>query len=118
MVEGRTLRHVVTGVELEPDDEAEAEHPLVRPHPVTGRPALYLDAPARCAAVSGLEADEGRALVERLLVHSTQPAHTYDHAWAAGDVVIWDNAVVLHRADHAGVVGDRVMHRGMVAAHG
>ena len=29
---------------------------------------------------------------------------------------MWDNACVLHRADHSGVVGDRVMHRGMVAA--
>jgi taurine dioxygenase len=29
---------------------------------------------------------------------------------------MWDNACVLHRADHDGVVGDRVMHRGMVAA--
>ncbi len=31
-------------------------------------------------------------------------------------MVIWDNGCVLHRADHAGVVGDRVMHRGMVAS--
>ena len=29
---------------------------------------------------------------------------------------MWDNACVLHRGDHANVVGDRVMHRGMVAA--
>jgi taurine dioxygenase len=40
------------------------------------------------------------------------------HTWRAGDVVMWDNACVLHRADHAGVVGDRVLHRGMVADHG
>ncbi len=37
------------------------------------------------------------------------------HAWSPGDVVMWDNRCVLHRADHSDVVGDRVMHRGMVA---
>jgi taurine dioxygenase len=30
---------------------------------------------------------------------------------------MWDNGCVLHKADHAGVVGDRVMHRGMVASY-
>ena len=40
------------------------------------------------------------------------------HRWAAGDVVMWDNRCVLHRADHAGVSGDRVMHRGMVDGYG
>lgn len=115
-VEGRTITHVVTGVELGPDDEASAEHPVLRPHPVTGREALYLTTPARCAAVSGLDEDESRELVAALFAHSTAPANTLDHRWAPDDLVIWDNACVLHRADHAGVVGDRVMHRGMVAA--
>ena len=54
----------------------------------------------------------------RLLEHSTRPENTLRHAWSSGDVVMWDNAVVMHRADHSGVVGDRVMHRGMVAGHG
>ena len=118
-VEGRTIRHVVTGVDgLGPDDETQAEHPVLRPHPTTGRPALYLTSPKRCAAVSGLDAAESAELVAALLEHSTRPQNTLAHAWAPGDVVIWDNACVLHRADHAGVVGDRVMHRGMVASHG
>lgn len=117
-LEGRTVRHVVTGVDLGPDDEGEAEHPVFRPHPVTGRPALYLTSPKRCAAISGLAEQEGAETVAMLLEHSTRPENVLDHAWAPGDVVIWDNAVVLHRADHSGVVGDRVMHRGMVAGYG
>lgn len=113
----KTLRHVVTGVDPGPGEQAEAEHPLFRPHPVTGRPALYLTAPKRCAAISGLDEVETREVVARLLDHSTRPDNVLAHRWAPGDVVLWDNACVLHRADHSAVVGDRVMHRGMVASH-
>ena len=112
---GRTVRHVATGVELGPDDESEAEHPVLRPHPESGRPALYLSTPARCAGISGMDDDEAAETVRYLLEHSTRDDNVLRHAWAPGDVVIWDNACVLHRADHDGVVGDRVMHRGMVA---
>ncbi|WP_354699092.1 Alpha-ketoglutarate-dependent 2,4-dichlorophenoxyacetate dioxygenase [Paraconexibacter sp. AEG42_29] len=117
LVDGRTIRHVVTGVQLGEGDESAAEHPILRPHPLTGQPALYLTTPARCAAVSGLPQDEADALVASLFAHSTREDNVFRHAWAPGDVVMWDNACVLHRADHSGVVGDRVMHRGMVADH-
>lgn len=113
----RTLRHVVTGVDPGPGEQTEAEHPVFRPHPVTGRPALYLTAPKRCAEISGLDEDRTREVVARLLEHSTRPENVLAHRWAPGDVVLWDNACVLHRADHSAVVGDRVMHRGMVASH-
>ncbi|MGL4178102.1 MAG: TauD/TfdA dioxygenase family protein [Dermatophilaceae bacterium] len=113
----RSIRHVVTGVDPGADQETEAWHPVLRPHPVTGRRSLYLSTPERCVEISGLPAGEGSELVERLYAHSTPPEHTYRHQWRPGDVVIWDNACVLHKADHSGVVGDRVMHRGMVAAY-
>ena len=116
-VAGRTLRHVVTGLELGPDDEAAAEHPVLRPHPVSGRVALYLDAPKRCAAVSGMDDDAAAETVTALLEHSTREDNVHRHDWRPGDVVIWDNGAVMHKADHAGVVGDRVMHRGMVATY-
>lgn len=115
---GRTIRHVVTGLELGPHDESEAEHPIIRPHPLTGRPVLYLTTPARCAAVSGMTADESRRLVAQLYAHSTRADNVMRHRWSRGDVVMWDNGCVLHRADHGGVSGDRVMHRGMVAGYG
>lgn len=113
----KTLRHVVTGVDPGPGEQTSAEHPLFRPHPVTGRAALYLTAPKRCAAISGLDEVETREVVARLLDHSTRPDNVLAHRWAPGDVVLWDNACVLHRADHSAVVGDRVLHRGMVASH-
>jgi taurine dioxygenase len=116
-LEGRTIRHVVTGVTLEPGDEAAAEHPVFRPHPTSGEVSLYLTTPARCAAISGMDDAEAADVVAALFAHSTAPENTLRHAWSPGDVVMWDNARVLHAADHSGVVGDRVMHRGMVAAH-
>ncbi len=117
-IAGRTITHVVTGLDLGDDAETHAQHPIVRPHPRTGRPSLYLTTPPRCAAISGLDDDGAAALVDALFTHSTRAANTFRHAWAPGDVVIWDNACVLHAADHSAVVGDRVMHRGMVAADG
>ncbi|KQT90818.1 taurine catabolism dioxygenase [Marmoricola sp. Leaf446] len=117
-LEGRRITHVVTGLDLDDDEETQAQHPVFRPHPVTGRPALYLSTAARCASISGMDEAETQAVVARLLEHSTRPENTLRHAWSPGDVVMWDNAVVMHKADHSGVVGDRVMHRGMVAGHG
>jgi len=114
-LEGRTITHVVTGLELGEDDETQAEHPVFRTHPVSGQTSLYLSTPQRCAAISDMAPDEAEEMVAYLFEHSTQESNTLRHAWAPGDVVMWDNRCVLHKADHGGVVGDRVMHRGMVA---
>ncbi|SDS79758.1 taurine dioxygenase [Nocardioides scoriae] len=114
-LDGRTVTHVVTGLDLDEDEETQAEHPLFRPHPRSGRTALYLSTPARCVAISGMDDDEAASTIATLLEHSTRPENTLRHAWAPGDVVMWDNGAVLHRADHSDVVGDRVMHRGMVS---
>ena len=58
--------------------------------------------------------DDAEQLIDDLLTHSTQPDNVFRHAWRPHDVVIWDNRCVMHKADHSGVVGDRVMHRGTV----
>jgi taurine dioxygenase len=112
---GRTVRHVATGVTLDDSEESSAVHPLFRVHPVSGRTALCLSAPDRCAAVSGMSAEQARDTISYLFGHSTRQDNVYRHQWRPGDVVIWDNRAVMHRADHSDVEGDRVMHRGMVA---
>ena len=120
-LEGRSIRHVVTGVDpaaLDDTDETAAEHPVFRQHPLSGRTALYLSTPKRCAAVSGMAAAQAEDVIAFLYAHSTRDDNVYRHAWAPGDVVMWDNGCVLHRGDHADVVGDRVMHRGMSAGYG
>lgn len=114
-LDGRTITHVVTGLKLGPAQETSAVHPLFRVHPISGRTFLYLSSPARCAAISGMSARRAADVIAFLFHHSTRDDNVYRHAWAPGDVVMWDNRCVLHRADHTGVVGDRVMHRGMVA---
>jgi taurine dioxygenase len=117
-LDGRSITHVVTGLNLDAAQETQAVHPVFRVHPLSGRTALYLSAPQRCAAITGMSARQAADTVSWLFRHSTQDANVYRHAWSQGDVVMWDNRCVLHRADHAGVVGDRVMHRGMVADGG
>jgi taurine dioxygenase len=112
---GRTITHVVTGVQPGPDQETSAVHPIFRVHPVSGRSYLYLSSPARCAHVSGMSPRRAADVIAFLFHHSTRDDNVYRHAWGAGDVVMWDNRCVLHRADHSGVVGDRVLHRGMIA---
>ena len=59
-------------------------------------PALYLGAHAR--GIEGMAEDEGRALIERLMEHATQPRFVYAHRWRPRDLVLWDNRAVLHRA--------------------
>ncbi|MGT2427379.1 TauD/TfdA dioxygenase family protein [Amnibacterium kyonggiense] len=111
---GRTITHAVTGVELGPDDESSADHDVFRTHPISGRTAVYISTPSRCVAVSGMDDAQAARTVQEVFDHSTRPDNVLRHAWAPGDVVVWDNRCVLHKADHSGVVGDRVMHRGMV----
>lgn len=116
-LEGRVVRHVVTGVDPGEAQEHEADHPIFRAHPLTGRVALYLTLPDRCGSVSGLDAAQSASVINDLYARSTRPDNLYRHAWAPADLVIWDNGCVMHRADHDGVVGDRVMHRGMVTGY-
>ena len=71
-------------------------HPIVRANPVNGRRSLFLGAHA--SHVEGLPLDEGRALLRTLLDHVTRAPFVYRHEWEAGDLVIWDNRCVLHRA--------------------
>jgi taurine dioxygenase len=112
---GRTIRHVISGVTAPEGSETEAEHPIFRYHPISGRIALYLSTPQRCVAISGMSDDEATETIEYLYLHSTSEHNVLRHSWSDHDLVIWDNGCVIHRADHTGVVGDRVMHRGMVA---
>jgi taurine dioxygenase len=114
---GRTIRHVVTGLDLGGDAETAAEHPVFRRHPVSGRTSLYISTPERCVSISGMGDAQARDMIAFLYAHSTAEVNTYRHVWAPGDIVMWDNGCVLHRADHADVAGDRVMHRGMVSAY-
>lgn len=72
-------------------------HPVVRYHPHTGEPALYLGTDV-IAGVEGMDEDEALPLMRALLEHATQQKYVYHHSWTPGDVLLWDNRCTLHRA--------------------
>ena len=73
-------------------------HPLVRIHPKTSRKALYIN-PIRIEAIEGLSEPEALALLDELLTHATQEKYQYRHKWRLGDLVMWDNRCLLHKAN-------------------
>ena len=73
-------------------------HPLVRTHPENGRKSLYLN-PIRIEGIVGLEEREALALLDELLAHATQARYEYRHRWRQGDLVMWDNRCLLHKAN-------------------
>ena len=89
-------------------------HPIVRTHPETGEPALYIGNHA--GAIEGMGEAEGQALLGELLAHATQPQFVYTHNWRSGDLVMWDNRALLHRAlaNYAMARHRRVLHRTVV----
>jgi len=72
-------------------------HPVVRPHPVTGRKALYAVSGSSYGIV-GMPENEAVALLDELASHATQPKYVYSLSYRVGDVVLWDNASLLHSA--------------------
>jgi taurine dioxygenase len=73
-------------------------HPLVRTHPASGRKAIYIN-PIRIEEIVGMDEAEALALLDALLTHATQARFEYRHKWQPGDVVIWDNRRLLHKAN-------------------
>ena len=76
----------------------DAEVPVVRTHPVTGRKGLFINE-AHTSHIVGLSAAESAALIEQICAHVVRPEFRYEHQWRAGDLLMWDNAAVQHRAN-------------------
>jgi taurine dioxygenase len=72
-------------------------HPIARRHPVTGRTALYAVS-GSSFRVEGMPDDEAVGLLDELKHHATQQKYQCRLKYGAGDVVIWDNASLLHSA--------------------
>ncbi len=106
--------HVISGLTLGKDQEKQSWHPLFNRHPISGRLALFLSTPERCQAISGIVPREADRVIRLLYKHSIRKFRLYRHEWQQDDIVIWDNRCTMHRADHSKVIGDRVLHRGLV----
>ena len=77
-------------------EESPVRHPNVREHPETGRIGLYVTDHA--CTLEGFPRAEGRAKIELLVDWCTREGRVYRHHWEAGDLIIWDNRSMLHRA--------------------
>ena len=75
----------------------EVVHPVVRPHPVTGRKCLYVMR-NDCTGLSGVADEEAQLLIAALADHIVRPEFVYRHQWRPGDLLLWDNCTVQHRA--------------------
>jgi taurine dioxygenase len=73
-------------------------HPLVRTHPESGAQSIYLN-PIRIEGILGLDHKEALPLLDELLEYGTQERFQYRHAWKPGDLVMWDNRCLLHKAN-------------------
>ncbi len=73
------------------------KHRIARAHPVTGRKALYAVS-GSSFGIEGMPDDEAIALLDELKAHATQPKYVYRLKYGVGDLVIWDNASLLHSA--------------------
>ena len=115
-IEGLRAKHVYgTGVAARKDDydpgalgsqeEKDSipmiDHLLARPHPVTGRTALYSPA-GTSQGIVGMEDGEAAKLLNELADHALQPKYVYKHKWAVGDVVGWDTSSTMHAATPIG----------------
>ena len=72
------------------------DHPILRTHPETGRKCVFLGDHAE--SILGMSYEEGRAFIDDLNARIVASARLYTHRWRPGDVMVWDNRCLLHRA--------------------
>ena len=110
-----------TGIKLTNEEEDKRFPPvpqaIIRANPKNGRKALYVGSHA--SHIREMPEAEGRALLLELLEHATQETFTHMHTWHVGDLVMYDNRALLHRArPYAITEHARVLHRTTVAGEG
>jgi taurine dioxygenase len=126
-VSGRTIKQgntVDTAMKPRPgaslDDDIRAtpgpSHPIISTHPETGCNSLFLGR-RHGAYVNGCTIEESEALLNELWAQCTQPRFCYEHRWAVGDVVIWDNRCTVHRRDAFDAECRRVLYAAQVEGH-
>jgi taurine dioxygenase len=126
-VSGKTIKQgniVDTAMKLRPgaslaDDIRQTpgpSHPIISTHPETGCNTLFLGR-RHAAYVDGCSLDESEALLNELWAHCTQPRFCYEHVWAVGDVVVWDNRATLHRRNAFDSDSRRLLYAAQVEGH-
>lgn len=88
----------------------DARHPVVIAHPETGRPTIYLNTDF-ATHFDGWTPAESRPLMRQIEEIATLHEHTCRIRWAPGDLAIWDNRAVMHKAINDYHGQRRLMHR-------
>ena len=72
-------------------------HPLVRTHADNGTKAIFFH-PSKTENIVGMDPEASQELLQDLLARAAKPEFTYVHKWRPGDIVVWDNRAVMHKA--------------------
>lgn len=104
---------VETGTAYGYHDKGAPLRPLVKVHPVTARKALCIG--RHIYRIPGMEDDEAQALLDELIEFACQAPRVYTHHWQPGDLLIWDNRCVVHRARPYDFNEPRVMQATRIA---
>jgi taurine dioxygenase len=102
----RTRRHGEDPMtEAQKREVPPVDHPMVRTHPETGRKCIFLGDHAQY--IVGMDYDAGRALIDELNALAIHPDLSYRHRWSVGEMLVWDNRCVQHRATEFDIERDR-----------
>ena len=107
----RTRRHGEEPMtEAQRSEVPPVDHPIVRTHPDTGRKCLFLGDHAEY--IVGMDYNSGRRFIEELNALAIHADLTYAHRWTPGELIVWDNRCLMHRAtDYDPAVQRRVVRR-------
>ena len=94
-------------------DKGAPLRPVVKTHPETGRKSLYTGRHAY--GIPGMDRAESDALLRDLLANACQPPRTYLHTWTVGDIVVWDNRCMMHRARPYDLNAPRVLRASRIS---
>ena len=94
-------------------DKGAPLRPIIKTHPETGRKSIYTGRHAY--GIPGMSAAESESLLDGLMAEACQPPRTYLHRWTPGDLAVWDNRCLMHRARPYNTDNPRVLRASRIA---
>ena len=90
--------NVLTNIERKKTPEV--IHPLIRTHPETGRKSIFISSAVTTGIkdIIGISKEESKTLLEELFEHIANPEFQVRYKWREGDLLIWDNRTLMHKA--------------------